>query len=87
MDEGSGDGTCVFLSWRSKKQMSKATFSKLAGVIFLIVALAHALRLIFKWDLVIAGWQVPMWTSGVAAVIAAFLAYEGFRTSQSNKDR
>ena len=59
--------------------MSKNTFQLLAGVIFLIVALAHAVRLIFKWEVIIAGWQVPMWLSAIAAVIAAYLAYEGFR--------
>jgi hypothetical protein len=59
--------------------LSKNTFQLLAGVIFLIVALAHAVRLIFKWEVIIAGWQVPMWLSAIAAVIAAYLAYEGFR--------
>ncbi len=59
--------------------MSKNTFQLLAGVIFLIVALAHAVRLIFKWEVIIAGWQVPMWLSAIAAVIAAYLAYEGLR--------
>ena len=64
--------------------MSKNTFTLLAGAIFLIVAVAHALRLIFKWEVVIGGWQVPMWLSAVALVIAAYLAYEGFRISQSS---
>ena len=59
--------------------MSKNTFPKLAAAIFLIVAVAHALRLIFKWEVVIADWHVPMWLSGFAFVIAAYLAYEGFR--------
>jgi hypothetical protein len=51
----------------------------LAGAIFLVVAVAHALRLVFKWEVVIAGWQVPMWVSAVAFVVAAYLAYEGFQ--------
>jgi len=41
--------------------LSKNTFPKLAAAIFLIVAVAHALRLIFKWEVVIADWHVPMW--------------------------
>ncbi|HYL67937.1 MAG TPA: hypothetical protein VEX69_02130 [Candidatus Limnocylindria bacterium] len=64
--------------------MSKNAFSTLAGVIFLIVAAAHALRLFFKWDVVIAGWLVPTWVSAVALVVAGYLAYEGFRISKSN---
>jgi hypothetical protein len=64
--------------------MSKSTFSSLAAVIFLIVAIAHVLRLVFKWDVTVGGWMVPMWLSAVAAVIAAYLAYEGFRMRKSN---
>jgi hypothetical protein len=67
--------------------LSKNAFSVLAGAIFLIVAVAHALRLIFKWEVIVAGWLVPMWLSVVAFVIAAYLAYEGFRISQSNSVR
>ena len=59
--------------------MSKNSYSVLAGAIFLIVGVAHASRLVFKWEVVIAGWQVPMWVSAVVFVIAAYLAYEGFR--------
>jgi hypothetical protein len=51
----------------------------LASAIFLVVSVAHALRLVFKWEVVIAGWQVPIWVSAVAFVIAAYLAYEGFQ--------
>jgi hypothetical protein len=67
--------------------LSKNTFPKLAAAIFLIVAVAHALRLIFKWEVVIADWHVPMWLSGLAFVMAAYLAYEGFRISQSDRVR
>jgi hypothetical protein len=59
--------------------MSKNSFSLLAGAIFLVVAVGHGLRLIFKWTVVVAAWQVPMWISVVAFVVTAYLAYEGFR--------
>jgi hypothetical protein len=64
--------------------MNKNTFALLAGAIFLIVAVAHALRLAFKWEVVIANWPVPMWVSAVACVVAAYLAYEGFHLSKSS---
>ena len=35
--------------------MSKSAFSSLAGVIFLIVAIAHVLRLAFKWEVIVDG--------------------------------
>jgi uncharacterized membrane protein len=63
--------------------MNKNTFSTLSGLIFLIVAIAHALRLTFKWEVVVASWPVPMWISVVACVVAAYLAYEGFRMTKS----
>jgi hypothetical protein len=59
--------------------MSKNTFSLLSGTIFVIVAVAHALRLVLKLPVIVASWQVPMWLSAVAFVIAAYLAYEGLR--------
>jgi hypothetical protein len=55
-----------------------------AGAIFLLVAVGHALRLVLKWEVVIGGWQVPTWISAAAFVIAAYFAYEGFRISKSN---
>jgi hypothetical protein len=54
--------------------MTRNTFSLLTGVIFLAVAVGHALRLAFKWQVNIADWDVPMWLSAVACVIAAYLA-------------
>ena len=59
--------------------MNKNMFPLLAGAIFLIVAVAHALRLVFKWEVIVAGWLVPMWVSAVALVIATYLAYVGLR--------
>jgi hypothetical protein len=64
--------------------MSKDAFSRLAGAIFLIVAVVHALRLVFQWQVIVAGWQVPLWVSVVAFVIAAYLAYEGLRMKKRN---
>jgi|HubBroStandDraft_4_1064222.scaffolds.fasta_scaffold731408_1 hypothetical protein len=64
--------------------MSKDAFSRLAGGIFLTVAFVHALRLVFKWQVIFAGRQVPMWASAVAFVIAVYLAYEGLQTRKRN---
>ena len=63
---------------RSEEEMSKDIYSRLAGAIFLIAAIVHASRMAFHWQVVIAGWQAPVWISAVAMVVAAFLAYEGF---------
>ena len=59
--------------------MSQKTFSLVAGLIFLLIAVVHVLRLAFKWEVVLNGWSVPMWVSAVAIVIAAYLAFAGLR--------
>jgi hypothetical protein len=64
--------------------MSRNTYSLVAGVIFLVIAAAHALRLILKWEVIFAGWQLPLWVSAVAFVLTAYLAYEVFRHSRSS---
>ncbi len=63
--------------------MSQRTFSLVAGLIFLLVAVAHVLRLAFKWEVILNNWPVPMWISAVALVIAAYLSYEGFRLART----
>ena len=49
----------------------------MAGAIFALVALAHLVRAVMGWPIVIAGWIVPIWLSWLAFVIAAALGYFG----------
>ena len=62
--------------------MSQKIFSFAAGLIFLLIAVMHVLRLALKWEVVLNGWSVPMWVSVVAIVIAAYLAFEGLKPSR-----
>lgn len=62
--------------------MSQKAFSLTTGVVFLLIAVGHLLRLIFGWEAVIAGGGVPMWASWIAFVVAGYLAYEGLRLSR-----
>lgn len=55
--------------------MTQRTFNTVAGTIFLIVAVLHALRLLRGWEFTIAGWHAPMWVSGAGLAVAGFLAY------------
>jgi len=59
--------------------MNQKTFSLATGLIFLLIAVIHVLRLAFKWEAVLNGWAVPMWVSAVALLIAAYLAFEGLK--------
>ena len=59
--------------------MNQKTFFNVTLLIFSLIALLHALRLVYSWDAVIGGWAVPMWLSGAAVVLAGYLAYSAFK--------
>lgn len=53
----------------------------IAGIIFLLVALMHLLRLVYHWEIIIAGQIIPMSVSVIGLIIAAILAFWLFRTA------
>lgn len=59
--------------------MTQKKFLKLTCGIFLFIALLHGTRLILHWEILVAGWWVPLWVSGVGLVIAGWLALTAFR--------
>ncbi len=75
-------------SWcRTKMEggMSQRIFLLIAGVVFGLVALAHVLRIVFGWSVVIQDFPVPMWASWIAVIVMGYLAYEGFRLARTEK--
>ena len=58
--------------------MNQKIFTVTAGVVFSLIAVLHALRLLLGWDAVIGGWTVPIWLSWVALAGAGYLAYTAF---------
>jgi hypothetical protein len=63
--------------------MTHQTFSLNTAVLFFLIALLHAVRLVRGWQVTIAGAVVPMWISWIALAVAAYLAYEGFRLAKT----
>lgn len=59
--------------------MNQKTFTLIAGVVFSLIAVLHVLRLIFKWQAVIGGWNVPGWVSCLALFLSGYLAYSAFK--------
>ena len=59
--------------------MTVRTYAITSSIIFLLVAILHLLRLVEQWNVVIGGWDIPMWASVLGALVAAFLSYAGFR--------
>ena len=62
--------------------MKQKRFTKVAGVVFAIVAALHLLRLLVHWEATIGGWDVPMWVSGAALALSGYLAYSAFTVSK-----
>ena len=62
--------------------MTQRTFTQVAGVIFLVIAVLHLLRLIFGWEAVIAGWPVPHILSWIALFVSGALAFTAFKLSR-----
>ena len=69
--------------------MKPISFAHIAGIIFAIVAVAHAARIAFGWPLMVNTWIIPMWVSWLGLIIAAVLAGWGlgFRWKFDNKQQ
>ncbi|MEX0933877.1 MAG: hypothetical protein WD003_01265 [Candidatus Paceibacterota bacterium] len=59
--------------------MKKQDYFLYSGIVFVIAALLHATRIFNEWALTLGPWDVPLWLSWVAVVIAIFLAYHAFQ--------
>lgn len=55
------------------------TYIQVTGVVFAVVALAHAVKLVLDWPAQVAGWVVPGWISWVAILGAGTLCVWAFR--------
>ena len=58
----------------------------LTATLFTIISVLHLTRVAKGWDAVIAGWQVPMWVSWVAIVVAGYLAYHFWYVASGRKN-
>lgn len=58
--------------------MTQNVYALVAGVVFLLIALAHLARVAFGVPVVIYEVHIPMWASLLAVVLMGYLSYEGF---------
>lgn len=58
------------------------TVLKVSGVVFLIVALIHLARLVFKFDIIVAGHPIPLWANIIGLIIASALSLWSFDASK-----
>ena len=58
--------------------MSQQAFLLVSGIIFGLVALFHALRLVFHWEVRLRSQEIPMWLSVIGFVAAAGMCVWAF---------
>lgn len=63
-------------------KLKRKQLMQLNGVIFLIVAILHGLRVLNDWGVIVADWQVPMWLSYLIVVLAGYLLYQNWNMAQ-----
>ncbi len=71
----------VHWGWHTKvpvRSPSEHRLLQIAGLIFLIIALMHLLRLAFGWQLILGSFEVPLWLSWFGVIVAGYLSYGSF---------
>lgn len=58
--------------------MTARSFSILAAVIFMIIALLQLTRALAGWEITVGTTAVPLWPSWLAGLVAVTLAWLGF---------
>lgn len=66
---------------------SERTLLSITGVVFLVVALAHLLRLMFGLQVILGGFEIPMWLSWAGVLVAAYLSYASFHFARRSLRR
>jgi len=62
--------------------MTAENYSRLAGLIFAIVAALQLTRALSGWPVTVGTISIPLWASWVACIIAAVLAWLGYDASR-----
>ena len=65
--------------------MDKNKLLLVAAVIFGIVGFLHVLRLIFGWEAAIGNFNVPLYFSYIAIVVAFYLSFSMYKASTMKK--
>jgi hypothetical protein len=62
--------------------MDPKNYSRLAAVIFAIIAVLQLVRVALAWDVILNGVPIPLFVSGIAAFAATIMAWLGFGASR-----
>ena len=62
--------------------MKKDQLLKVGAVIFGVVGFLHLLRSIFSWELVLGNFNVPLYFSYIAVIVAGYLSWYMYNESK-----
>jgi hypothetical protein len=57
-------------------------FTSLACLLLAVIALLQLTRLLLGWDIIVNGYAVPLWPSGVAALVTGAVSLLAWRESR-----
>lgn len=63
--------------------MSSKTYCTVSATLFLLIGLAHVVRLLVGFTFQIGSHNLPMWVSAVGAIITLFMAWSGFKSART----
>ena len=58
-------------------------FTKIASLLFAVIAIAHLYRVLRPFEVIVAGCTIPQWVSLAGAVVAGALAFMLHRESRA----
>lgn len=62
-------------------------YALVSGTLFSLLTVVQVLRLLRQWPVRVASVDVPLWASGIAALIAVSLAFWAFRIAAHAESR
>lgn len=70
----------VHYGWNLGKipKIREHTYLLITGIVFSVIALAHLVRVLYNTDIIIFGWNVPIFLSWGGIAIALYLAFSSF---------
>ncbi len=71
----------IHYGWKMKLPISspsERTLLNATGIIFLIVALVHFIRITFGLQIILGDFMIPFWFSWVGIIITGYLSYASF---------
>ena len=66
----------IYYGWhhhQSSKKEREHWFHYAVGVLLIVVAIIHLLRVLFGWDFIFGNLHIPFWLNAIAAIVAGFL--------------